>query len=294
MPKKRDTKKSSRCPPPIRPLSGASWRAPKPQPIQVPVDWPPNYPVHLRTVTTSIMLEAAKQFFGSAEFCRSVIAKLIPRLVQNTKAPRSDLIIAAVDELLNYVLIVNERNANERYRLHKQVWQSDEWATLVRALAEKPSVVPSEAAVLPVKPARKRKQKQRRSRLPAKAALVSAPAQAQSVLAPSPESATGPAEEEVFTHSDDYRNITFRGQPHLLSANKAQIIRLLHEAHKQGHHATHQNALLNAVQSETSRVRSFFRNSPLWKTLIVLGPSKGTYRLNLARGATIPNPRPSR
>jgi hypothetical protein len=86
----------------------------------------------------------------------------------------------------------------------------------------------------------------------------------------------------LFTFSDDYRSITYRGQPYTLTSNRATIIRLLHAPHKQGRPAVHCSTLLKAVESETSEVRSFFRGSPLWGTLIVKGPDKGTYQLNLS------------
>jgi hypothetical protein len=63
--------------------------------------------------------------------------------------------------LFDYVLIVNERNANKRYRRHNQVWQSDEWATLVRVLAEKTSLVPSEPAAVASETSQEKEARQR-------------------------------------------------------------------------------------------------------------------------------------
>jgi hypothetical protein len=119
----------------------------RPQPIQFPADWPPHYPVHQRDETMLIMLDCAKQRRGLVEFCRCVVKRLIPLF---TEAPDS----SAVNELVRYVLISNERNANQRYDLHQQVWQSEEWAALVKAAAAKakPKAKERPPAAAPQKP----------------------------------------------------------------------------------------------------------------------------------------------
>jgi hypothetical protein len=85
----------------------------------------------------------------------------------------------------------------------------------------------------------------------------------------------------IFTHSDDYLNITFHGQSYTLTENQAIIIKFLHEAYKQGSLVVHKDRLLTVVNSRTSEVRGFFRNSPLWNHLIIQGERRSTYRLNL-------------
>jgi hypothetical protein len=89
------------------------------------------------------------------------------------------------------------------------------------------------------------------------------------------------ADEAVFTHSDDYRSIRFNGKNHTVTHNQGEIIRILHEAFQRGTPCIGKAKLLDAVRSETSRVQDFFRGSPLWKTLVIGGNRKGTYRLNL-------------
>ena len=68
--------------------------------------------------------------------------------------------------------------------------------------------------------------------------------------------------ETVFAHSPDYRSIRFNGQPHTLTRNQAVIIKILHEAFQQGTPSVGKSTLLSAVESETSRMQDFFRDSP--------------------------------
>jgi hypothetical protein len=92
-------------------------------------------------------------------------------------------------------------------------------------------------------------------------------------------------QESCFTASIDYRSIRFNGVPHALTRNQGTIIKILHEAFQRGTPSVGTFALLAAVESESSRVKDFFRRSPLWRTLVVSGERRGTYRLNLpARG----------
>ena len=189
---------TSKAPLPITPVGGTSWTPRKPQPIQFPTDLPPYYPVHLRDQTRLIMLDCAKQCRGQVEFCRCVVARLISLFIEDPEGTRPDLISPAVDELVRYILISNEHDADQRYRLHQQVWQSEEWAALVKAAAEKPVMSPSGHSALPVKAAKKRKRKRRRTQLPANPAPVSVPAQARPALFPVPAPASAPVSESAL------------------------------------------------------------------------------------------------
>lgn len=102
------------------------------------------------------------------------------------------------------------------------------------------------------------------------------------IASPSPSTPANPPSSTSFAHSDDYRSINFNGKPYDLTRNQATIVRILHEAYQRGTPTIGRAELLAAVESETSRVRSFFRNSPLWKTLVAQGSRQGTYRLNLS------------
>jgi hypothetical protein len=83
-----------------------------------------------------------------------------------------------------------------------------------------------------------------------------------------------------FRHSNDYRSIVFNGEHHALTPNQATIVRILHEALERGTPSLGKATLLDAIESETSRLQDSFRKSELWGTLVV-SDRRGTYRLNL-------------
>lgn len=87
-------------------------------------------------------------------------------------------------------------------------------------------------------------------------------------------------EEPTFAASADYRSVMYKGETHILTRNQSIIVRLLHCNHAAGHPNVGKDRLLSAIECETGQVRNFFRNSPLWKTLVVSN-RKGTYRLDL-------------
>jgi len=87
--------------------------------------------------------------------------------------------------------------------------------------------------------------------------------------------------EPLFSPSDDYRSVRFDGNEYLLTLNQSKIVRCLHDAHARKHPNVAKARLLSAIGSETSEIRDSFRKSPLWKTLVVSGGRRGTYRLKL-------------
>jgi hypothetical protein len=89
----------------------------------------------------------------------------------------------------------------------------------------------------------------------------------------------------VFSHTDDYRSIRFKGETHLLTRSQASMVRLLNIAYQSGYPEVTKDKLLSAVEAETSEVRSFFKGSPLWGTLVVKASRKGIYHLNLPHPA---------
>jgi hypothetical protein len=110
---------------------------------------------------------------------------------------------------------------------------------------------------------------------------------------PRPLSSVQPAPEqpgEIFSHSDDYRNITFHGKKYTLPQNAAKIIRVLHEAHMQSHPAVPKQRLLTEIEYATE-VRSYLRNTGLWGTLVIR-PRRGMYQLNLPPLPPASKPKP--
>ena len=83
------------------------------------------------------------------------------------------------------------------------------------------------------------------------------------------------------SHSEDYVSITFNDQTFTLTSRQAQVVQILHEAHKNELPDVVQHHILEELGSQRSRLRDTFKRSDLWGTLIVQGKKSGTYRLNL-------------
>jgi hypothetical protein len=89
-------------------------------------------------------------------------------------------------------------------------------------------------------------------------------------------------ETPIFTASEDYCSISYKGVSYTLTRKQSTIIKLLHKAHCNGTPALRKDYLLSAIESETGRVRDSFKGSALWGTLIVSNRSpRGTYQLKL-------------
>ena len=88
----------------------------------------------------------------------------------------------------------------------------------------------------------------------------------------------------LFTHTADYRQISWRGRNYELTENEKVYVRQLHVALLGGVPDVHQDDLLKETGPLTGRkVRDSFRSSnrELWGTLIISGARRGTLRLNL-------------
>lgn len=97
-----------------------------------------------------------------------------------------------------------------------------------------------------------------------------------------------------FHHSPDYRSVRFQGQQFTFSQRQALSVQILHLAW-QGHTPeVGQDRILEDIGSlekpvsgrkrhlnHATRLRDIFRKNPAWKTLIIPGKSRGSYRLNL-------------
>ena len=85
---------------------------------------------------------------------------------------------------------------------------------------------------------------------------------------------------DIFSASEDYRSVRFKGELHVTTRYQAIMIRVMHEAYIARHPDVGAMKLLKAIENETTDVRNTFKKSPLWRTLVVC-KRKGTYRLNL-------------
>jgi hypothetical protein len=89
---------------------------------------------------------------------------------------------------------------------------------------------------------------------------------------------------EGFSHNPDYRTVTVRGETHRLTAQQAQMIEILHEAHKNGNPDVSIAHILEVLKGERtcSRWQDTFKSNRRGKAaLIKSGDRKGTLRLKL-------------
>jgi hypothetical protein len=91
---------------------------------------------------------------------------------------------------------------------------------------------------------------------------------------------SGGTKKPIFSASEDYRSVTYKGDIHSLTPNQSVMIQLLHRAYDAGHPDVGKHRLLSAIGTKASEVRDSFKKSPLWKKLVV-SKRKGTYRLDL-------------
>jgi len=90
----------------------------------------------------------------------------------------------------------------------------------------------------------------------------------------------GPA--AVFTHSADFRSVTLRGETYTLTAQQAQMIKILREAHSSGNPDVSIDYIMAQVDADFSRWQDTWRSKPdARRALVRGGGSKGTLRLNL-------------
>lgn len=96
------------------------------------------------------------------------------------------------------------------------------------------------------------------------------------------------ADEEaaIFSHSEEYDSITFRGERYTLQPRQAAVVKLLHEALKKGHPAVPSRVILRLPGCEdVATIRDIFKSrSQLWNSLVTncegTSEGRGFYRLH--------------
>jgi len=83
-----------------------------------------------------------------------------------------------------------------------------------------------------------------------------------------------------YEHSPDFRSVNWGGNQYSFTNNQAAYVKMLWEAWENGTPEVGQAYLQTAIDSE-SALRHLFRNHPAWRTMIVPGNTKGTFRLQL-------------
>ncbi len=86
---------------------------------------------------------------------------------------------------------------------------------------------------------------------------------------------------QTFVHSKDFRSVTWKGESFTFTSRQAQVIEMLYNAFKTKTPCVGKDRILEDLDSPSSRLRDTFKNSPAWKTLIIAGERRGTYRLNI-------------
>lgn len=83
-------------------------------------------------------------------------------------------------------------------------------------------------------------------------------------------------------HSVDFVSVLWNGVEHAFTPMQAAIVRMLWQALADGTPELHGSTLLAQAESklQEDRLDPLFFRHPAWKTMIVRGKRRGTYRLN--------------
>jgi 7-cyano-7-deazaguanine synthase in queuosine biosynthesis len=84
-----------------------------------------------------------------------------------------------------------------------------------------------------------------------------------------------------FRAAPGFRSVWCQGQEYTFGSKQAQVVEILYRAHQSGTPDVGQDYILEAVESSGRRLRDLFKDHPAWKSLIVSGKGKGTFRLNI-------------
>lgn len=91
------------------------------------------------------------------------------------------------------------------------------------------------------------------------------------------------AKQQVGTHvehSPDFRSVIWSGTRHSFTANQAACVRVLWEAWEKRTLDLAVATILEAAESDSQRLSHVFRGHGAWRTMIVAGERRGTYRLS--------------
>jgi hypothetical protein len=83
-------------------------------------------------------------------------------------------------------------------------------------------------------------------------------------------------------HSPDFCSVLWNGVEHSFTPMQAAIVQMLWEALVNGTPDVHGSTLLAHAESklQQDRIEPLFFRNPAWKTMIVRGKKRGTYRLD--------------
>jgi len=84
-----------------------------------------------------------------------------------------------------------------------------------------------------------------------------------------------------FRAAPGFRSVWWQGQQYTFGSKQAQVVEILYQAYLSATPEVGQDYILEAVESSGRRLRDLFKDHPAWKSLIVSGKGKGTFRLNI-------------
>lgn len=86
-------------------------------------------------------------------------------------------------------------------------------------------------------------------------------------------------------HGPGFGCVLWDGTLYTLTPSQGAVVRVLWRAARRGVPDVRQEYLLGAAGSDGRRLAHVFRDHPAWGALIISGPARGTFRLNLDGGA---------
>jgi hypothetical protein len=257
----------SQAPAPISPLRG-SWRGSQERSTQMPPNPPTNFPSDLWPKTCLILADAVQKFPDRRrqmpELCEHLISDMTPLYcgavldgtMKADAALREDL--GGMQDLLRSLLMHNDDGprsgfgglSNQAYQIYVEARNTEAWRMFTKAIANAQD---------------------------AQGLFKTVADAEQSVESKSTNAAVGP-----FTHSEDYRSVTVRGDTYTLTSEQAAMIQILYEAHENGNPDLSIAYILEQLDKKSSRWQDTFKSNPKAKeALVKSGARKGTLRLNV-------------
>jgi hypothetical protein len=79
-------------------------------------------------------------------------------------------------------------------------------------------------------------------------------------------------------YANDYSTVKWGDETFTFTKKQRRVVQALFAARREGHEL-HQQGLLDAADSDATRLRDLFRDHPAWGSMIAPGEDIGTYRL---------------
>jgi hypothetical protein len=276
-------KKKPRLPKPVVPVStGFTSFTLNSKRTQKPPSPPTWLPSDLWPRTCVILDEAIEKFPDQnqiPELCQEYISGMTPLYCEAVKAGKMTAAavlqenLGGMLDLLDLLLKHNPDAPRSAYQIYQKARNSKEFRELARAIADTQAEMQRKGTT----EARLRTD----GKQPESARAQNSDKAAQGMEAKSINPAANP-----FTQSQDYRNVTIRGEAYTLTSRQAQMIQILDEARTNGSPDVGSDHIMvklaGDARGETSRWQDTWKSNPkARKALIKSGTRKGTLRLNL-------------